>query len=421
VQRLAAGVVLLAALTLAPAAGAQDPAVRAVLFFSPTCGHCEYVINDFLLPVWFPQYGGEPEWSSAGVEGEDAAFFLASNGTLEILLVDRDAPAGRDFYDAVGVALAIPPERTGVPRLVVGDSYLVGSREIPEQFPGIIEEGLAGGGIDWPDLPGMQEILAALAAEPATTTTSAPTSTTVPETTTVPAGSTTTVPAGSTTTSPAESTTTSPPETTTTAAALTTTTTLDESPLFGGDSPWERFRRDAVANSLAVAVLVLMVASLLGVAWLARRGDEAAPPGFAVPLLALVGLAVAAYLAFVETNGSTAVCGPVGDCNAVQQSEWARVFGIHIGVIGVAGYALVLFVWAAARFGSSGLSEWARVALFIGGVAGTGFSIYLTFLEPFVIGATCLWCLSSAVVVTLLMWLTARPAAAAWGRLRAGD
>ncbi len=61
------------------------------------------------------------------------------------------------------------------------------------------------------------------------------------------------------------------------------------------------------------------------------------------------------------------------------------------------------------------------MALHAGAVAGTGFSIYLTFLEPFVIGATCMWCLSSAVIVTVLMWLTARPAAAAWERLRAGD
>ena len=36
------------------------------------------------------------------------------------------------------------------------------------------------------------------------------------------------------------------------------------------------------------------------------------------------------------------------------------------------------------------------------------FSIYLTFLEPFVIGATCLWCLSSAVIMTLLYLLTTR-------------
>ena len=43
--------------------------------------------------------------------------------------------------------------------------------------------------------------------------------------------------------------------------------------------------------------------------------------------------------------------------------------------------------------------------------AGLAFSIYLTFLEPFVIGASCAWCLTSAVIMTVLLWLTAVPPA----------
>ena len=39
---------------------------------------------------------------------------------------------------------------------------------------------------------------------------------------------------------------------------------------------------------------------------------------------------------------------------------------------------------------------------------GTLFSIYLTFLEPFVIGAVCAWCLTSAVVMTLLLVVAVR-------------
>jgi uncharacterized membrane protein len=36
----------------------------------------------------------------------------------------------------------------------------------------------------------------------------------------------------------------------------------------------------------------------------------------------------------------------------------------------------------------------------------TAFSVYLTFLEPFVIGATCMWCITSSVVVALLLLAT---------------
>jgi uncharacterized membrane protein len=51
-------------------------------------------------------------------------------------------------------------------------------------------------------------------------------------------------------------------------------------------------------------------------------------------------------------------------------------------------------------------------------LVGTLFSVYLTFLEPFVLGATCAWCLTSAVLQTLLLWLTADPARASLARLR---
>jgi hypothetical protein len=45
--------------------------------------------------------------------------------------------------------------------LIVGDVILIGSAEIPQKFPGIVEQGLADGGIAWPDFPGLAELLAA--------------------------------------------------------------------------------------------------------------------------------------------------------------------------------------------------------------------------------------------------------------------
>ena len=50
--------------------------------------------------------------------------------------------------------------------------------------------------------------------------------------------------------------------------------------------------------------------------------------------------------------------------------------------------------------------------------APTAFSAYLTFLEPFVIGATCMWCIGSALAMLGLLWLTAEPGWAAIDRLR---
>ena len=127
---------------------------------------------------------------------------------------------------------------------------------------------------------------------------------------------------------------------------------------------------------------------------------------------------MAAYLAHVEVREVDAVCGPVGDCNTVQQSAYARLFGVvPIGVLGVLGFAAILVAWGVRRWKTGPAASWAAVALLAMTGLGTLFSIYLTFLEPFVIGATCLWCLSSAVIMTTLYGLAHMPGRAAAAEL----
>jgi uncharacterized membrane protein len=115
---------------------------------------------------------------------------------------------------------------------------------------------------------------------------------------------------------------------------------------------------------------------------------------------------VAGYLAFIETTGARAVCGPVGDCNTVQQSEYARLFGIiPVGVLGAVGYAAIIALWYCGRRATGLLRRFGQLGAWGAALLGTLFSAYLTFLEPFVIGASCLWCLSSALIITSLLLL----------------
>jgi len=414
-RRLAAFLALLLMIGWGGPAAAEEPVARAVLFFSPTCPHCEYVIENE-LPGLFEETGGPAEvYYDQTLQAGRVAFYLLTNGHLEMLLVDVSVHEGVNLFYSATDAFSIPSG--GVPRLVVGNRYLIGSRDIPEQFPGIVLGALASGeGIDWPAIPGLAEAVESVPIPGGGTGT---------PTTTLPA-STTTVPTETTSTSDPPA--TSVPETTTSVPGVTTTSAPPGEggtggpilpPGLGGDSMADRFGRDPLGNSISVVLLVLMVASLGGVMWWMRRPGEGRCANAAIVLLALIGLGVAAYLSFVEVGGSEAVCGPVGDCNTVQQSEYARLFGvIPVGLVGVAGYGVVLGAWATARWGRGRLADLSLVALFAGTVGGVLLSMYLTFLEPFVIGATCAWCLASAVIITMLMWLTARPAAAAWMRVQ---
>lgn len=343
--------ILIAALTLIGnrVAASAEPVVRAVLFYSPSCGHCHKVIAEDLPPL-LEQYGGQ----------------------LIIVAVNVVEPAGQQLYLTAQARFNVEPDRRGVPTLVIGDSVLVGSWEIPELLPGLIDRYLAQGGVDWPDIPGLPELLAsAEGAAPAPEPLEAQPA---PELQTAPA----------------------PLPDLSSAAAIDIGANL---------------ARDPVANALAVLVLAGMIASVIGLPLTLRRPIDRAParrPDRAIPVLCVIGLGVAAYLAYVETAQVAAVCGPIGDCNAVQQSPYARLFGlIPIGLLGVLGYLAIGLAWLVRRAARGRTTYRAAWALFAFTLIGTVFSIYLTFLEPFVIGATCAWCLTSAIIMTLLLWLAA--------------
>ncbi len=368
--------------------GAQSAVVHAVLFYSPTCPHCQHVIQEVLPPL-FEQYGER----------------------LQMVGVDITSTGGSALFDVAIQRFAIPAERQAVPMLVVADTILLGSMEIPVQFPGLIERYLAQGGVDWPDIPGLREALASDQAE----STAAPASTPIPGKSAQGAVQATEVaqpepPVTQEAISP-------PPPTAATAGMIL--------PGYAKPGLGERLGRDPLGNSLAIAVLLAMFILIVGSIKLLRPAaavGQLMRPSVWILILCLAGIAVAGYLTYVETAQVEAVCGPVGDCNAVQQSEYARLFGVlPIGVLGLVGYAALLAAWLVGRFGSKSSAYLASLALLGMTFSGIVFSIYLTFLEPFVIGATCAWCLASAVIMTLLYWSSIPPGKSALSHFIFGD
>jgi uncharacterized membrane protein len=385
--------------------------VRAVLFHSPTCPHCRQVITED-LPLFYQVYGGPPQTSRG-----DAHLRLLSNGTLTILFVDVSDPAGTALFDASYESHPMGADRRSVPRMIVGDSVMVGSIEIPGRLHGLIRAGLANGGTPWPEIRGLEEVTGRL--EDPGTSASADTADTaglvVAPGSGIPAGTraapqTSPDPGGSPARdSPAQTT----ADTTDTGGAITALQALGTEP---ATTVGQRVRRDRLGNGLAIVGLGVMVLTLaaVGAGVPARVGPR--DPGLWLPLLAVIGAGVAAYLTYIETSGAAAVCGPVGDCNTVQQSEYARLFGaVPVGALGLAGYGIMVVLWVLGQDGRP-TADLARRVLVVGALLGTLFSVYLTVLEPFVIGATCLWCLSSAGIMTALLWL-----ASAWAKTAGVD
>ena len=128
---------------------------------------------------------------------------------------------------------------------------------------------------------------------------------------------------------------------------------------------------------------------------------------WAIPIAVIGGLAVAGYLTFIEATRAPVMCGPTGGCADVQNSKYAVLFGVlPVGVLGLVGYLAIFAGWLAWQFGPPAIKKLGALSIWAMCIFGVLFSIYLTFLEPFVIGATCMWCISSAVLMMILLLLS---------------
>ncbi len=270
---------------------------------------------------------------------------------LLVLTIDITNPEGAKLYQSAIDSLAIPSGEQGVPLLVLDSTYLSGLDSIQAQLPPLIEQKLAQGGTDWPPIPGLEDTLQK---------------------------------AG-----------------------------FSKAP----SNPWEKFISGQPANTLAVIVLVGLFLSLVFSILITFRPAPKfldSVPLWVFPVLLAIGFAVASYLTYTELTRSEVFCGGISRCQDVQESPYSKIFGlINVGEFGLLGYLLIGMAWLVHRFTRGLPKTVAAIAMFGFAVFGVSFSLYLTFLEPFVIGATCLWCLASAIIMGLVLPLTSLPVRAA--------
>jgi uncharacterized membrane protein len=386
--------VLLLLIVLLPGtvvAQSDIPVVYGVFFYSPTCPHCHKVMEDD-LPRMAAEFGDQ--W--------------------QLLFVNVSAREGSLLFQSAYNAPDIPVNGGSVPTLVIGNQVMVGSAEIPDRAFDIIRDGLATGGIGLPNIPGLREAYSAnLAGATQTGVADYASVLGAVETDTFDLAD---------------------------AIAATVLALLSGSILVVGAAIFRRLRGwngqgvdaslprmaalstallgifvgltlayEAWVTPLVLVVALVEIAALAAVAYAlfkARKSNKTLQlPRWLLPVSVVGGLAVAGYLSYIELTQSDAVCGLVGECNLVQQSGYARLFGIlPIGVFGIVGYLLILALWFVSRRSQS---KQVRSLLLAAALFGVIFSIYLTVLEIFVINAVCMWCISSALISLLILWLVA--------------
>lgn len=121
----------------------------------------------------------------------------------------------------------------------------------------------------------------------------------------------------------------------------------------------------------------------------------------AVAIVAAVGLADATYLTVQALTGETLSCGGSPDCFRVLGSSYARVGGIPVAIFGALAYFAAFTFATFSAFGHS----WASKFLVL--TAGAMFvtTLWLLYVQAFLLHAYCRYCLFSAAITFLIAGL----------------
>lgn len=116
-------------------------------------------------------------------------------------------------------------------------------------------------------------------------------------------------------------------------------------------------------------------------------------------VLSLLGLADALYLTIEHLTGQTVRCTILSGCSEVLSSQYAVVAGIPLAAIGAAAYFTVFSLAILTVFGyriAGKILAPLVIAMFF-------VSVWLFYLQAFVIRQFCQYCLISAAITTCLL------------------
>jgi uncharacterized membrane protein len=120
-----------------------------------------------------------------------------------------------------------------------------------------------------------------------------------------------------------------------------------------------------------------------------------------VAIVAVAGLADATYLTVQALTGETLSCGGSPDCFRVLGSSYAKLGGVPVAILGALAYFTVFTFATFAAFG------YPRATKFLALIAGAMFltTLWLLYVQAFLLHAYCRYCLFSAAITFLIVGL----------------
>tara|TARA_Y100001970_G_scaffold292717_1_gene435432 strand:+ start:3787 stop:4245 length:459 start_codon:yes stop_codon:yes gene_type:complete len=121
-------------------------------------------------------------------------------------------------------------------------------------------------------------------------------------------------------------------------------------------------------------------------------------------LILILGILITSYLIYVNNFSDIDLsCGRIGDCNKVQNSSYGFLLGIPVTFFGLAYFCFLVGLYSNYFLRKKFVSfHFMELVGFSVSLSAFIFSMYLTYIELFVINEICLWCITIATFSTFI-------------------
>lgn len=120
-------------------------------------------------------------------------------------------------------------------------------------------------------------------------------------------------------------------------------------------------------------------------------------------LISLIGILDASYLTFEHFSINNIICNINDTCNIVLTSKYAEILGVPLAILGLM-YYLTIFI-NSFLFKITKYTGYKLILLYLP-IFSFFFSIWLVYLQLFILNSICIYCMASAIISTMIFILS---------------
>jgi uncharacterized membrane protein len=122
---------------------------------------------------------------------------------------------------------------------------------------------------------------------------------------------------------------------------------------------------------------------------------------FGLTIVGMVCSIVTLHNHYATSESDYCEIGANFNCDLVNRSVYSTIGKVPVAAIGIAGYALLMGLSFFAK-----RSRCASLMILLGALIGMGFALRLTYIEKYVLFTWCIFCLTSQIVIALILLLS---------------